>query len=176
MRPCGPLVNFWLDHWWTVLDSWVILSLGFRLRLFVSLPCSEELVLWFRTAAAQRARESQSQSQSHRSLRIHLKHRDASCVNEVLYDTSICLNSVFAFEFVKCLCIGAPPKDPAQKRFVIFWHFRETRETKKFPRQTTTSGSQLDGREINIRDPSLTPSWNSMERPLDDAAMPGTLC
>ena len=38
---CGPLVNFWLDHFWTVLDSWVISSLGFQMELFVSLPCSE---------------------------------------------------------------------------------------------------------------------------------------
>ena len=27
---CGPLVNSWFDHCWTVLDSWVILSLGFQ--------------------------------------------------------------------------------------------------------------------------------------------------
>ena len=40
---CGPLVNFWLDHCWNVLDSWVISSLGFQLELFVSLPCSEGL-------------------------------------------------------------------------------------------------------------------------------------
>ena len=39
----GPLVNFWLDHCWTVLDSWVISLLGFQLELFVSLPCSEGL-------------------------------------------------------------------------------------------------------------------------------------
>ena len=40
---CGTLVNFWLDHCWTVLDSWVISSLGFQLELFLSLPCSEGL-------------------------------------------------------------------------------------------------------------------------------------
>ena len=40
---CGPLVNIWLDHCWTVLDSWVISSLGFQLELFVSLLCSEAL-------------------------------------------------------------------------------------------------------------------------------------
>ena len=43
---CGFLwtfVNCWLHHCWTVLDSWVISSLGFRLELFVSLPCSEGL-------------------------------------------------------------------------------------------------------------------------------------
>ena len=44
-------------------------------------------------------------------------------MNEVLYDTSISLDRVFVFEFVKCLCIGDPPKDPAQKRFVVFWDF-----------------------------------------------------
>ena len=38
---CGPLVSFWLDHCWTVLDSLVISSLGFQLELFVSLLCSE---------------------------------------------------------------------------------------------------------------------------------------
>ena len=36
-------MNFWLDHCWTVFDSWVISSLGFQLELFVSLPCSEGL-------------------------------------------------------------------------------------------------------------------------------------
>ena len=36
-------MNFWLDHCWTVLDSWVISSLSFQLELFVSLPCSEGL-------------------------------------------------------------------------------------------------------------------------------------
>ena len=89
-------------------------------------------------------------------------------LNKVLYDTSISLNRVFVLEFVKCLCIGAPPKDPAQRMFVVFWDFRETRE---FPSQTTTSGSQLGGGEINIRDQSSTPPLISMERPLDDAAM-----
>ena len=49
-------------------------------------------------------------------------------MSEVLYDTSISLDRGFVFEFVKCLCIGAPPKDPAQKRFVVFWDFRKTRE------------------------------------------------
>ena len=55
-------------------------------------------------------------------------------LNEVLYDTSISPDRVFVFEFVKCLCIGAPSKDPAQK----IWDFRETRETTEFPSQTTT--------------------------------------
>ena len=32
VRFCGPLVNFWLDHCWTVLDSRVISSLGFLLE------------------------------------------------------------------------------------------------------------------------------------------------
>ena len=36
-------MNFWLDHCWTVLDFWVISSLGFQLELFVSLLCSEGL-------------------------------------------------------------------------------------------------------------------------------------
>ena len=43
---CGPLVKSCgrsLDHCWTVLDSWVISSLGFQLESFVSLPCSEGL-------------------------------------------------------------------------------------------------------------------------------------
>ena len=59
-------------------------------------------------------------------------------MTEVLYDNSISLDRVFVFEFVQCLCIGAPPKDPTQKRFVRFWDFRETRETREFPSQTTT--------------------------------------
>ena len=74
-------------------------------------------------------------------------------VNEVLYDTSISLNRVFVFEFVKCVRIVSPPKDPAQKRFVVFWDFRETRQ---LPSQTTTSGSQLGGGEINIVDLCVT--------------------
>ena len=32
---CGPLVNFWLDHCWTVLDSWVISSLDVQFNFFV---------------------------------------------------------------------------------------------------------------------------------------------
>ena len=43
---CGPLVNFGgglLDHYCTVLDSLVILSLGVQLETFLSLPCSEGL-------------------------------------------------------------------------------------------------------------------------------------
>ena len=47
-------------------------------------------------------------------------------------------NLTFVFEFAKCLCILAPPKDPAQNRFVVFWDFRETRETREFPSQTRT--------------------------------------
>ena len=43
VRFCGPLVNFWLDLSWTVINSWVISSLGFQFKLFVSLPCSEGL-------------------------------------------------------------------------------------------------------------------------------------
>ena len=43
MAFCGPLVNFWLDHCPTVLDSCVISSSGFQLELFVSLLCSEGL-------------------------------------------------------------------------------------------------------------------------------------
>ena len=38
----GTLVRFWLDHCWTVMDSWATSSLSFQLELFVSLPCSEE--------------------------------------------------------------------------------------------------------------------------------------
>ena len=40
----GPFLNVGvqlLGHCWTVLDSWVILSLDFHLELFVSLLCSE---------------------------------------------------------------------------------------------------------------------------------------
>ena len=47
------------------------------------------------------------------------------------------LNGVFVFEFVKCLCIGALFKDPAQ-RFVDlgFWIFekQEEQEYKRLPK------------------------------------------
>ena len=56
-------------------------------------------------------------------------------VNEVVYNTSISLNMVFVFAFVNWVRFGAPPKDPAQKGFVVFWDFRETGQ---FPSQTTT--------------------------------------
>ena len=66
-----------------------------------------------------------------------MKHQNASCVNEVLYDTLISLDSVFVSEFVKCLCIGAPSKDPVQ-RFVDlgFWIFekQEKQEDKTVPK------------------------------------------
>ena len=55
-------------------------------------------------------------------------------MNEVLYDTLISLNSVFFFESVKCLCIGAPPKDPAQKRFVVFLGFLRNKRNKRVPK------------------------------------------
>ena len=54
---------------------------------------------------------------------------------------------------------------------------QEAQEYKRVPKkQTTTSGSQLGGGEINIRDQSLTPSTSfgfrfTMERAFDDAAM-----
>ena len=68
----------------------------------------------------------------------------------MLYDTSLSLNRVFVFEFVKCLCIGAPPKDPAQKRFVVSWDFQETRETREFSSQTTTQGLALAEWEVVV--------------------------
>ena len=70
------------------------------------------------------------------------------------------LDRVFVFEFVKCLCIGAPSKDPARFVDLGFWIFekQEEQEYKRDPKkQTTTSGSQLGGGEINIRDQSSTP-------------------
>ena len=45
-RICGflwTIGELLLDHCWTVLDSWVISSLGFQWELLVSLPCSEGL-------------------------------------------------------------------------------------------------------------------------------------
>ena len=71
------------------------------------------------------------------------------------------LDRVFVFEFVEGLCIGAPSKDPA--RFVDsgfgMFEKQEEQEYERDPKQQiTTSGSQLGGREINIRDQSLTPS------------------
>ena len=71
------------------------------------------------------------------------------------------LDRVFVFEFVKCLCIGAPSKDPARFVDLGFWIFKkqEAQEYKRVPKkQTTPSGSQLGGGEINIRDQSSTPS------------------
>ena len=71
------------------------------------------------------------------------------------------LDRVFVFEFVKWLCIGAPSKDRARFVDLGFWIF-EKQEEQKYKRvpnkQTTTSGSQLGGGEINIRDQSSTPS------------------
>ena len=74
-------------------------------------------------------------------------------VNEMVYDTSMALNRVFVFEYLNLVRFGAPPKDPAQKWFVVFWDFRETGQ---FPSQSTTSGSQLGGPEIVIVDLYVT--------------------
>ena len=68
----------------------------------------------------------------------------------------------FVFEVVKCLCIGAPSKDFAQ-RFADWglgiFEKQEKQENKRVPKsKTTTSGSQLGGEEINLRDQSSTPS------------------
>ena len=47
------------------------------------------------------------------------------------------VDRVFVFEFVKCLCIGAPSKDPAQRfvdlGFGIF-EKQEKQEDKKVPK------------------------------------------
>ena len=67
------------------------------------------------------------------------------------------LDRVFVFKFVKCLCIGAPSKDPARFVNLGFWIFekQEAQEYKRVPKiQTATSGSQLGGGDINIRDQS----------------------
>ena len=69
------------------------------------------------------------------------------------------LGRVFVFKFVKCLCIGAPSKDPARFFDLGFGIFekQEEQEYKRVPKQrTTTSRSQLGGRKINIRDESST--------------------
>ena len=98
-----------------------------------SLRSQGRVVLWFPAAAAQRARESQL----HCSLLIHMNYQDASCCKQsgVTGNTLISLTRDFVFEFVNCIQFGAPPKDPAQKRFVILWDFRETG---RFPSETTT--------------------------------------
>ena len=74
-------------------------------------------MLWLRTAAVQRARKSQSQSQS-----VNTKEAsNANCVNErckILRP----LDRAFVFEFV--LCIGAPSKDSARFVDLGFWILR----------------------------------------------------
>ena len=52
-------------------------------------------------------------------------------VNKVLYDMSISLNRVFVFEFVKCVRIGAPPQDPAQKEVCGIWGLSRNRTVPK---------------------------------------------
>ena len=47
------------------------------------------------------------------------------------------LDGVFVFEFVNCLCIGAPSKDSAQRFFDLgFWTFekQEEQEDKRVPK------------------------------------------
>ena len=50
------------------------------------------------------------------------------------------LDTVFVFEFVKCLCIGAPSKDPV--RFVdlgfLIFEKQEAQEYKRVPKKQTT--------------------------------------
>ena len=83
-------------------------------------------------------------------------------MNEPLYDTSISLDRVFVFQFVKCLCIGALSKDTAQRSVDLglgIFEKQEKQEDKRVPKlKTTISGSQLGGGEISIRDQSSTPS------------------
>ena len=51
------------------------------------------------------------------------------------------LDRVFVFEFVKCLCIGAPSKDPARFVDLGFWIFekQEEQEYKRVPKKQTTT-------------------------------------
>ena len=73
-------------------------------------------------------------------------------VNEVLYDTSISLNRDFVFEFVKCLCICAPPKDAAQKRLVLFLRIFEKQEKQKSSEVKPQHGlGSLPGAHTSIR-------------------------
>ena len=121
-------------------------------------PCCVP-VLWLRTAAAQRTRESlsqshESQSQSHCSLCIHEKHR--MYVNEILYDTSIS-GQGFCLRIRELSMYWCPVQISCEVRRFGILDFRE-QEAQEYRRvskkQTTTSGSQLGGGEINIRDQS----------------------
>ena len=71
----------------------------------------------------------------------------------MVYDISISLNRVFVFQFANWVRFCAPGRDAVQKGFGVFWDFRETGQ---FPSQTTTSSSQLGGREIIIVDLCVT--------------------
>ena len=51
------------------------------------------------------------------------------------------LDRVFVLEFVKCLCIGAPSKDPARFVDLEFWIFekQEAQEYKRVSKKQTTT-------------------------------------
>ena len=51
------------------------------------------------------------------------------------------LDRVFVYEFVKCLCIGAPSKDPARFVDLGFWIFekQEAQAYKRVPKKQTTT-------------------------------------
>ena len=87
----------------------------------------------------------EQQQRSERAKRNCSRNRTGVCeyissiempvaVNEVLYDNLISLNRVFVFTFVWCLCIGAPPKDPTQKTFLVFWEFPKNKRNKRVPK------------------------------------------
>ena len=70
------------------------------------------------------------------------------------------LDRVFVVEFVKCLCIGAPSKDPARFVDLGFWLFKkqEALEYKRVPKKQTTTDVR-SAIEINT---SLADLFSSM--------------
>ena len=87
------------------------------------------------------------------------------------------LDRVFVFDFVKCLCIGATSKDPAQ-RFVDlglgFSRNKRNKRTREFPsRKPQQRGESFHGQRLRARNWVFwyTPKefWEEVER-LADAA------
>ena len=69
------------------------------------------------------------------------------------------LDKVFVFEFMKCLCIGAPSKDPARFFDLGFWIFekQEAQEYKRVPKKQTTTPKSAPEEPSKLRFASPSP-------------------
>ena len=103
-----------------------------------SFQVKPQQVLWFPSAAAQQARDCAIERCS---MRIHIKHRDASCCERNVYDIFISLNTIFVFE----LWIGFDlvPRLKILRKGLSYFGFFEKQDSSQVKPQQAPGGVGL---------------------------------